>query len=84
LVSRVRLRSHSVLRGGGALRQLAIFWLMCAATGFMAAASVAFLLSLAIDNRLTWKRPVPIPIARVLERLQTHPHETLDALMPIG
>jgi hypothetical protein len=65
------------------LRQLAIFWLVCAATGFMAAACVAFLLSLAIDNRLTW-RPAPIPIARVLERLRTQPHETLGALMPIG
>jgi hypothetical protein len=62
------------------LRQLAIFWLVCAATGFVAAAGVAFLLSLAIDNRLTWKQPAPIPIARVFERLQTHPHETLDAL----
>ena len=66
------------------MRQLAIFWLVCAATGFAAAASVAFLLSLAIDNRLTWKRPVPVPIARVLEHLQTHPHETLEALAPIG
>jgi hypothetical protein len=72
------------LRGGGALRQLAIFWLVCAATGFAAAVGVAFLLSLAIDNRLTWKRPVPIPIARVLEHLQTQPHETLDAWLPIG
>ena len=66
------------------MRQLAIFWLVCAATGFMAAAGVAFLLSLAIDNRLTWKRPVPIPIARVLDHLQTHPHETLAAWIPIG
>ena len=66
------------------MRQLAIFWLVCAATGFMAAACVAFLLSLAIDNHLTWKQPAPIPIARVLERLQTHPHETLNALVEAG
>jgi hypothetical protein len=69
------------LKGGGALRRLAIFWLVCAATGFAAAAGMAFLLALAIDNRLTWKQPTPIPIARVLERLQAHPHETLDALL---
>jgi hypothetical protein len=69
---------------GGALRQLAIFWLVCAAAGFMAAAGVAFLLSLAIDNRLSWKRPVPVPIARVLERLQTQPHEALDSLSRVG
>jgi hypothetical protein len=68
------------LKGGGALRQLAIFWLVCAATGFAAAVGVAFLLSLAIDNRLTWKQPAPIPIAKALEHLQTHPHETLDTL----
>jgi len=55
------------------LRQLAIFWLVCAATGFAAAASVALLLSLAIDHRLSWMRPAPIPLARVLERLQPHP-----------
>ncbi|HLY77920.1 MAG TPA: hypothetical protein VKQ70_00995 [Caulobacteraceae bacterium] len=66
------------------MRQLAMFWLVCAATGFMAAVGVAFLLSLAIDNRLSWKRPVPLPIARVLEHLQTQPHETLDALAPVG
>jgi hypothetical protein len=72
------------LKGGGALKRLAIFWLFCAATGFVAVAGMAFLLSLAIDNRLTWKQPAPIPIARVLERLQTHPHETLDALAALG
>jgi hypothetical protein len=66
------------------LRRLAIFWLVCAATGFAAAAGMAFLLSLAIDNRLTWRQPAPIPIARVLERFQTHPHETLDALVSAG
>ena len=60
------------------MQRLAIFWLVCAATGFAAAMSVAFLLSLAIDNRLTWTRPAPIPIAKALERLQTHPpSETL-------
>ena len=66
------------------MRQLAIFWLVCAATGFVAAAGMAFLLSMAIDHRLTWQRPTPIPIARVWERLQTHPHETLDAWVPVG
>jgi hypothetical protein len=52
------------------LRQLAIFWLVCAATGFAAAVSVAFLLSLAIDHRRTWTHPAPIPVARVLEQLE--------------
>ena len=66
------------------MRQLAIFWLVCAATGFMAAVGVAFLLSLAIDNRLSWQRPAPLPIARLLEHLQTQPHETLDAVLRIG
>jgi hypothetical protein len=61
------------------LRRLAIFWLVCAATGFAAAASMAVLLSMAIDHRLTWRRPVPVPIASVLERLQPHPRETLNA-----
>jgi hypothetical protein len=72
------------LKGGGALRRLAIFWLVCAATGFAAAAGMAFLLSLAIDNRLTWKQPAPIPIAGVFKRLQAHPHETLNALAVLG
>ncbi|MEJ0065578.1 MAG: hypothetical protein WDM85_09115 [Caulobacteraceae bacterium] len=66
------------------MRQLAIFWLVCAAAGFMAAAGVAFLLSLAIDDRLSWTRPAPIPIARVLEHLRTQPHDTLDAWIPVG
>ena len=56
------------------MRRLAIFWLVCAATGFAAAASMAFLLSMAIDHRLTWRRPVPVPIASVLEQdvVQSH------------
>jgi hypothetical protein len=62
-----------------ALQRLAIFWLICAATGFAAAASMAFLLSLAIDHRLTWRGAAPIPIARLFERLQSRPHDTLDA-----
>jgi hypothetical protein len=61
------------------LRRLAIFWLVCAAAGFAVAAGMALLLSMAIDHRFTWKRPAPIPIARALENLQTHPHETLNA-----
>jgi len=66
------------------LRRLAIFWLVCAATGFAAAAGMAFLLSLAIDNRLTWKQPAPIPIAGMFKHLQAHPHETLNALAALG
>ena len=68
------------------MRRLALFWLVCAATGFAAAASVAFLLGMAIDHRLTWRRPAPIPtpIAHVFERLQPQPHETLDALLQIA
>ena len=63
------------------MRQLAIFWLVCAATGFAAAAGVAFLLGLAIDHRLAWRRPVPMPIAHVLERIQPHPHNTPDGTL---
>jgi hypothetical protein len=80
----VRYPSHSFREAAATLRQLAIFWLVCAATGFAAAAGLAFVLSLAIDHRLTWQRPVPIPIARVFESLQPHPHETLDAWSPVG
>jgi len=61
------------------LRQLAIFWLVCAAAGFAAAVSMAFLLSMAIDHQLTWRRPAPIPIARMLENLEPHPHGSFDA-----
>jgi hypothetical protein len=61
------------------LRRLAIFWLLCAATGFAAAAGMALLLSMAIDHRLTWRGPAPVPVAKALERLQTHPRETLNA-----
>jgi hypothetical protein len=62
------------------LRQLAIFWLVCAATGFAAAVSLALLLSMAIDHQLTWRGPAPIPIAQMLENLQPHrPHGSLDA-----
>jgi hypothetical protein len=61
------------------LRQLAIFWLACAATGFVAAAGMALLLSMAIDHRMTWQRPVPVPIASVLERLQPRPHNQVEA-----
>ncbi len=60
------------------MRQLAIFWLVCAAAGFAAAVGMAFLLSLAIDNRLSWKRPVPLPFARVLELRREPRNELLD------
>jgi len=62
------------------LKQLAIFWLVCAAAGFVAAASLALLLSMAIDHQLTWRGTAPIPIARMLESLQPrHPHGSFDA-----
>ena len=61
------------------MRRLAIFWLVCAAAGFAAAASMAFLLSLAIDNRLSWKRPVPIPFAHVLELRRQPSNALFDA-----
>ena len=65
------------------MRRLALFWLVCAATGFAAAASVAFLLGMAIDHRLAWRRPMPMPIAHLFERFQPHPHDTLDAMLQI-
>jgi hypothetical protein len=67
------------MREAATLRRLAIFWLICAATGFAAAAGVAFLLSMAIDRRLEWRRPVPVPMAGLLEHLRPHPHERLNA-----
>jgi hypothetical protein len=37
------------------VRRLAIFWLACAATGFLAAIGVAFALSLALDGDGAWR-----------------------------
>ena len=56
-----------------------MFWLVCAATGFVAAAGMALLLSMAIDHRVTLRRLAPLPVAKALESLQTHPRETLNA-----
>ena len=78
LACRVRVHFHN-FEAAAALKQLAIFWLVCAAAGFAAAASMAVLLSMAIDHQLSWRRPAPIPIARVLENLRPRPHETFDA-----
>jgi hypothetical protein len=66
------------------VRRLALFWLVCAATGFATAASVAFLLGVAIDHRMAWRRPAPMPIAHEFERFQPHLHNTLDALFQIA
>jgi elongation factor P hydroxylase len=80
LACRAHLKSSS-LEGGSGVRRLALFWLVCAATGFAAAASVAFLLGMAIDHRLAWRRPVPMPIAHVFERFEPHPRNTIEALL---
>jgi hypothetical protein len=61
------------------LRRLAIFWLLCAATGFAAAAGMAFVLSVAIDHETAWRRPTPLPIAGMLERLRPPAHSRRDA-----
>jgi hypothetical protein len=76
-----RAQSPRVTKAAAALRRLAIFWLVCAATGFAAAAALALLLSLAVDDRPTWRRPMAQPVARLMERLQSHPHNTLDAMI---
>jgi len=61
------------------LQRLAIFWLLCAAAGFAAAASLAFLLSVAIDHPPAWPGPTPSPFASLIERLRPHRHGTWDA-----
>jgi hypothetical protein len=61
------------------LRRLAIFWLLCAATGFAAAASMAVLLSMAIDHRMAWPGPSLPPFAGLLQHLQPHRHGTWQA-----
>jgi len=70
---------RSLRQAAARLKRLAIFWLVCAATGFAAAAGVALLLSVAIDHRLSLKRAAPVPVIKTLERLQKHPRETLNA-----
>jgi hypothetical protein len=66
------------------VRRLAYFWLVCAATGFAAAAGVAFLLGIAIDHRLAWRGPAPIPIIHVFKRFPPHAHNTSDAMLRIN
>jgi hypothetical protein len=48
------------------VRRLAIFWLACAAIGFLAAIGAAFALSLAFDGAASW-RAAPPP-ARLVQR----------------
>ena len=48
------------------MRRLAIFWLACAAIGFLAAIGAAFALSLALDGDGAWRNPQPAP--RLVQR----------------
>ncbi len=60
------------------MRRLAIFWLACAAVGFVAAIGAAFALSLALDGPASW-RPSP-PAPRLVQRNGT----TAPANAPAG
>ena len=56
------------------MRRLAIFWLVCAATGFTAAAMAAFVLSLTLDHEAVWRdTSPPAPVARLLDELRVAP-----------
>ncbi|HVN02618.1 MAG TPA: hypothetical protein VMT68_20625 [Caulobacteraceae bacterium] len=55
------------------MRRLALFWLICAATGFAVAAMAAFVLSLTIDHEAIWRETPPTPIAKVLDALNPTP-----------
>ena len=41
------------------MRRLAIFWLACAAVGFLAAVGAAFALCLALDGTASWRASQP-------------------------
>jgi hypothetical protein len=41
------------------VRRLAIFWLACAAVGFLAAVAAAFVLCLALDGTAAWRASPP-------------------------
>jgi hypothetical protein len=41
------------------VRRLAIFWLACAAVGFLAAVGAAFALCLALDGAASWRASQP-------------------------
>jgi hypothetical protein len=51
-----------------------LFWLVCAAAGFIAAACAAFVLSLALDHEALWRQAPPSAIARLLEGVWRLPH----------
>jgi hypothetical protein len=62
------------------VRRLAIFWLACAAIGFLAAVGVAVALSLALDGAATW-RAAP-PATRLVQRKGTAAPEKAAAPRP--
>jgi hypothetical protein len=55
------------------VRRLAIFWLACAAIGFLAAVGAAVALSLALDGAATWRTAAPAP--RLVQRKGTAPEK---------
>jgi hypothetical protein len=62
------------------VRRLAIFWLACAAIGFLAAVGAAVALSLALDGPASWRAAPPAP--RVVQRKATAAPETASAPRP--
>jgi hypothetical protein len=62
------------------VRRLAIFWLACAAIGFLAAVGAAVALSLALDGAATW-RPAP-PAPRLVQRKGAAAPERASAPKP--
>jgi hypothetical protein len=62
------------------VRRLAIFWLACAAIGFLAAVGAAVALSLALDGAATWRAAPPAP--RLVQRKGTAAPEKAIASRP--
>jgi hypothetical protein len=62
------------------VRRLAIFWLACAAIGFLAAVGAAVALSLALDGAATWRAPPPAP--RLVQRKGVAAPERASAPRP--
>jgi hypothetical protein len=63
------------------LKRLALFWLVCAAAGFGAAACLAVLLSLTVDGDAALRRSATDTAATVLE-MRPMPHNSLGSPIP--
>jgi hypothetical protein len=64
------------------MRRLAIFWLLCAAAGFVVAVVVALALGLAVDNRETLRRSAAAAESRILDQVRRGPTAGLSLPIP--